>query len=64
VKNRGRELKVHLLDKQIVRGKLAEVSETGIALEMEAKEGKKRVTQRLELPFHQIEKAFVMVSFK
>ncbi len=63
-KNKGRELKVHLVDKQIVKGKLTEVSEAGIVLEAEIKEGKKKATQKMELPFSQIEKAFVMVSFK
>ncbi len=63
-KNKGRELKVHLADKQMVKGRLAEVSDTGIVLEAEVKEGKKKATQRMELPFDQIEKAFVMVSFK
>ena len=64
IKNKGRELKVHLLDKRILRGRLTELSEAGIVLEAEVKEGKKKVIQRTELPFGQIEKAFVMVSFK
>ena len=40
VKNIGRGLKVHLLDKTIVEGKLAEVSSEHITLEQELGSGK------------------------
>ena len=61
-KNIGRELKVSTTDKEIVQGLLTEVSEERIVLEV--KEGKKKEINRTELPFSQIEKSIVMVSFK
>lgn len=64
VKNIGRQLKVHVVEKKIVQGRLAEVSEEAIGLEVEVKEGKKTETRKMGIPFSDIEKAFVMVSFK
>ena len=61
-KNIGRGLKVHTTDKKILQGTLTEVSEERIVLEIQ--EGKKKETKMTEIPFGQIEKAFVMVSFK
>ena len=61
-KNIGRELKVHTTDKKIVQGALTAVSEERIVVEI--KEGKKKETKSTEIPFSQIEKAIVMVSFK
>ena len=61
-KNIGRELKVHTTDKKIVQGALTGVSEERIVLEI--KEGKKKETKTTEIPFSDIEKAIVMVSFK
>ena len=61
-KNIGRELKVHTTDKKILQGALTEVLEERIVLEI--KEGKKKETKLTEIPFSQIEKAIVMVSFK
>jgi len=61
-KNIGRDFKVQTTDKKIVQGKLTEVSEERIVLEI--KEGKKKETKATEIPFNDIEKAIVMVSFK
>lgn len=63
-KNIGRQLKVHTTDKKMVQGKLAQVSDGGITLEVEEKTGKKKELSELHLSYAQIEKAFVMVSFK
>jgi ribosome maturation factor RimP len=45
---------------------MTEVTEAGILLEAEVKEkGKKKIEiNRIEIPFSEIEKAIVMVSFK
>jgi ribosome maturation factor RimP len=59
-KNKGRQFKVHLKDKTIVQGKLEEVSENKLTIvQVEKKE-----TKVTEVTFDQIERAFVMVSFK
>jgi len=63
-KNVGRGFKVHTKDKALVEGKLMEVDEQRIVLSQEIKEGKKIDVRTIEIPFEQIEKAFVMVSFK
>lgn len=63
-KNKGRKLKVHLTSKSIVLGTLQEVTDDKIALDSEVKEGKKTETKAMEIPFTEIEKAFVTVSFK
>ncbi|MBI1770151.1 MAG: ribosome maturation factor RimP [Bacteroidetes bacterium] len=70
-KNKGRKLKVHLTNKSIVLGVLQQVEEEKIVIEAELKEGlpagqagKKIETRAMEIPFAEIEKAFVTVSFK
>jgi ribosome maturation factor RimP len=60
-KNVGRQFKVHLKDKTIVQGKLETVSEDKLALRQPVD---KKETKLTEVPFDQIEKAYVMVSFK
>ncbi|MBS1951586.1 MAG: hypothetical protein OJF59_001260 [Cytophagales bacterium] len=62
-KNVGRGLKVHLTDKSIVHGVLQKMDEEKIVVEVNAqgKKGEKKVS---EIPFEEIEKAFVTVSFK
>ncbi len=64
LKNRGRELRVHLKGKKIIEGLLKETTTEGIVLEYEAKEGKKKERKTMELPYTDIEKAFVKISFK
>ncbi|GHN00192.1 ribosome maturation factor RimP [Cytophagales bacterium WSM2-2] len=63
-KNKGRKLKVHLTNKNIVLGVLQQVESEKIGIEAEVKEGKKTETKAMEIPFAEIEKAFVTVSFK
>ena len=64
LKNRGRELKVHVKEKKIIEGMLKEATAEGITLEYEAKEGKKNERKMIELAYADIVKAFVKVSFK
>ncbi|HZY79245.1 MAG TPA: ribosome maturation factor RimP [Cyclobacteriaceae bacterium] len=60
-KNVGRQFKVHLTDKSIVQGKLEEVSDEKLSIRQQVDKKETKVTEVL---FDQIEKAFVMVSFK
>jgi ribosome maturation factor RimP len=62
-KNIGRSLKVKLAE-GVVEGKLLSVSETAITLEKTAGSGKKKEMESIEIPISEIEKAFVLVSFK
>jgi ribosome maturation factor RimP len=60
-KNAGRQFKVHLKDKTIVQGKLEEVTDEKLNIRQVID---KKETKLVEIPFDQIEKALVMVSFK
>jgi ribosome maturation factor RimP len=63
VKNIGRKIKVKLADK-IEEGRLEAVSEEAITLRKETGSGKNKETNSIDINFAQIEKAFVLVSFK
>jgi ribosome maturation factor RimP len=63
-KNNGRNLKVHRKDKSILQGKLVAADEEKIMVIQEIKEGKVIIQKEVTIPFDEIEKAFVMVSFK
>jgi len=60
-KNAGRQFKVHLKDKSIVQGNLEQVSDEKLTISQVIDKKQTRLT---EVPFDEIEKAFVMVSFK
>lgn len=62
-KNVGRGLKVKFQD-TVTEGKLMQVMEDGIMLARETGTGKKKEIKNVEIPFSEIEKAFVLVSFK
>jgi ribosome maturation factor RimP len=62
-KNIGRGLKIKRLD-TVTEGKLTSVSDDKIILAQEIGTGKKKEIQNIEIPFSEIDKAFVMVSFK
>ncbi|SKC75496.1 ribosome maturation factor RimP [Ohtaekwangia koreensis] len=62
-KNIGRRLKVKVLEK-IEEGKLVAVADEMITLEQEIGTGKKKEIKTIGIPFTDIEKAFVLVSFK
>jgi ribosome maturation factor RimP len=67
-KNLNRKLKVKTGDKEF-EGKLVEINEQGIVLEEKVREpkpvgkGKHTVTKRYEIPFENIKKAKVIISF-
>ena len=62
-KNIGRRIKV-VTQQQAVEGKLVEVGEDKIKLEQEIGAGKHKETKIIELSFLEIDKTFVLVSFK
>jgi ribosome maturation factor RimP len=62
-KNIGRSLKIKLQDK-ILEGKLTAVAEDAITLSREIGSGKKKETESIVVPISDIEKAFVLISFK
>ena len=62
-KNIGRKLRVKLQDKT-VEGKLQEVNEDKIVVEQEIGVGKKKEIIPIEIQFSEIDKSFVLVSFK
>ena len=62
-KNIGRNVKVKTKDKT-VEGKLTAVNETQIELLQQTGNGKKKVEKSVEVLFDDIEKTFVLVSFK
>jgi len=62
-KNIGRRVRV-VTQQQTIEGKLVEVGDEKIKLEQEIGTGKQRETKIVELSFSEIEKTFVLVSFK
>lgn len=62
-KNIGRSLRVKLQEKTI-EGKLIEVLDDKITLTQETGSGRNKETKNVEVPFSEIDKAFVLVSFK
>jgi ribosome maturation factor RimP len=63
-KNVGRGLKVHRHDKSILTGTLSHADEEKIIVQQEIKEGKLVTEKLVTIPYEEIERAFVMVSFK
>jgi len=63
-KNIGRGMKVVRKDKSIVNGVLKQSEEEKVVMETESGHGKKTEVKIIEIPFTEIEKAFVTVSFK
>jgi ribosome maturation factor RimP len=64
IKNQGRSLKVYLQTGEEILGKLKEVEELGIKLGVTKKEkGKKSVEEERIVPFNEIKKSIVQVSF-
>lgn len=63
-KNVGRRLRLILAAGTQLEGSLISVSDTSIVLTAEKKENKKKVVEETEIPFADIEKANVLVSFK
>lgn len=63
VKNAGRNLKV-VGKTSTLEGMLKEVADDKIVLIQETGTGKKKEIKEMEIPFSEIDKTFVMVSFK
>ncbi|HNP79028.1 MAG TPA: ribosome maturation factor RimP [Cyclobacteriaceae bacterium] len=63
-KNIGRGVKVHLKDKRIETGSLIEAGEDQVVIRQEWKEGKVMQEKRVTIPFAEIEKTYVVISFK
>lgn len=64
-KNIGRSLKITLNEGAEVLGKLIEVNETGLKLEVAKKEkGKKATEEEVQVSFENMKKSIVQVSFK
>jgi ribosome maturation factor RimP len=57
-------LKVVRKDKTIWQGKLTAATAAGLNLDVEEKVGKKMEIKPVEIPYSEIEKAIVIVSFK
>lgn len=62
-KNKGRTVKVKT-STDVHQGKLQEVTPHAITLEVVTGTGKKKEVKEVNIPFSDIEKTFVMVSFK
>lgn len=62
-RNVGRKLKIKVQDK-VVEGRLAEVDDDKVTLTQEIGSGKKTEIETVVIPFSEIDKAFVLVSFK
>jgi ribosome maturation factor RimP len=62
-KNIGRRVKV-IFQGQAAEGKLVEVADEKVRLEQEVGTGKQKETKIIELSFSEIDKTFVLVSFK
>ena len=63
-KNVGRLLKVRRKDSSVLQGRLVALDEDQIILKHEIKEGRAAMEMETTILFEEIEKAFVIVSFK
>jgi len=62
-KNIGRRLRV-VLPQSVVEGRLIEVTDEKIRIEQETGSGKQKEIKTVDLSFSEIEKTFVLISFK
>ena len=60
----GKRLKIALKSGEEVIGKLLSITEETIVVLKETIKGKKTETEEIELAFNEIEKSFVLISFK
>lgn len=63
-KNIGRRVRIVKKDQLVLEGRLIEATEESIRVEQEIIEGKAREKVMIELPFSEIDKTFVLISFK
>jgi len=64
VKNIGRKLRIHKTDKEIIEGILKAVNTDDIVIVEERKDKKKIIEEEKILSFNELEKVFVLISFK
>ena len=64
LKNVGRGVKVVKKGQQLIEGKLIEVTDDLIKVEQEVQVGKAKEKVTVEVPFSEIDKTFVLISFK
>lgn len=62
-KNKGRKVRVKYTN-GVLEGLLTEVAEKEITLQQETGKGKKKEVKEITIPFSDIDKTFVLVSFK
>lgn len=60
----GKSLKLTFKDGREITGKLLSVSEEKIKIDKIVKQGKKQITEEIEVPLAEVSKAMVLVSFK
>jgi len=60
----GKRLKITLKTGEEVKGELLNMAEETITVSKEIKKGKKTETEEIKLTFNDIEKSFVLISFK
>jgi len=63
-KNIGRDLKVVMKSSSTATGKLKAVTDEKLVLEHQTGTGRKKELHEMEVPFADIDKAFVLISFK
>lgn len=63
-KNVGRNLKIVTNEPATISGRLKAVTDAMLVLETESGTGRKKEIREIEIPFADIKKAFVLVSFK
>lgn len=62
-KNKGRQVRVRTKE-ALLEGLLMDVNEQQITLELQSGKGKKKEVKEMTIPFTDIDKTFVLVSFK
>lgn len=63
-KNIGRELRVTMTEGNEVKGSLLDAGENQIVMEVKVGKGKKATLEKMEIPYSQINKSIVQISFK
>lgn len=64
LKNVGRGVKIVKREQQLIEGKLIEVTDELLKVEQEVQVGKTKEKVMVEVPFSDIDKTFVLISFK
>jgi ribosome maturation factor RimP len=64
LKNVGRGVRIVKKEQQLIEGKLIEVTDQLIKVEQEVQVGKAKEKMMVEVPFSEIDKTFVLISFK